>query len=69
MSLIKNAPVCIVNGVPELFETMREAEEHAMTVAYGWCDAGSKPEEEPLIAVMSVVSYLQAQVHLHQLAC
>lgn len=40
-----------------------------MTVAYGWCDAGSKPEEEPLIAVMSVVSYLQAQVHLHQLAC
>jgi hypothetical protein len=47
---------------------MRTAEEYAMTIAYEWCDAGSKPEEEPLIAVMSVVQYLQAQVHLHQLA-
>jgi len=69
MSLIKNAHVCILNGVPELFETMQEAEEHAMTLAYAWCDAGSKPEEEPLIAVMSVVEYLHAQVHLHQLTC
>ena len=69
MSMIKNAYVCVVNGEPELFETMQEAEEHAMTLAYSWCDAGAKPEEEPLIAVMSVVEYLQAQVHLHQLAC
>ena len=68
MSMIKNAYVCILNGVPELFETMQEAEEHAMTLAYSWCDAGSKPEEEPLIAVMSVVEYLQAQEHLSQLA-
>ena len=69
MSMIKNAYVCVVNGEPELFETMQEAEEHAMTLAYSWCDAGAKPEEEPLIAVMSVVEYLQAQEHLAQLAC
>jgi hypothetical protein len=69
MSMIKNAYVCVIDEEPELFETMQDAEEYALTLAYSWCDAGAKPEEEPLIAVMSVVEYLQAQVHLHQLTC
>ena len=68
MSLIKNAYVCVIDGEPELFETMQDAEEYAMTLAYAWHDAGANPEEEPLLAVMSVTNWFQAQDHLAQLA-
>jgi len=68
MSLIKNAYVCVIDGEPELFETMQDAEEYAMTLAYAWHNAGANPEEEPLLAVMSVTNWFQAQDHLAQLA-
>ena len=68
MSMIKNAYVCIVNGEPELFEAMQDAEEYAMTLSYAWHDAGANLEEEPVIVVMPVIDWFQVQGHLHQLA-
>lgn len=67
MSKIKNAYVCIVNGEPELFETEEYAQDYAMCLSSMWHESGTGPA--PKLAVMSVVQYLQAQVHLHQLAC
>ena len=68
MSMIKNSYVCVVNGEFKLFGTMRDAEEHAITIAYKWHDAGANLEEEPVIVVMPVIDWFQVQGHLHQLA-
>lgn len=69
MSLIKNAYVCIVNGVPELFETEDQALELAAEISSDWYEAGADMTAIPKIVVMSVVQYLKAQEHLAQLAC
>ena len=66
MSMIKNAYVCAVNGQPELFETELQAQEYAMDLLSDWHE--SDQEAVPMLAVMSVTEWLQAQEHLQQLA-
>lgn len=66
MSMIKNAYVCAVNGQPELFETELQAREYAMDVLSDWHE--SDQVAVPMLAVMSVTEWLQAQEHLSQLA-
>ena len=61
MSLIKNAYVCAVNGQPELFETEEQAQEYALELSFEWKAAGSDNATMPLLAVMSVTDWLQAQ--------
>ena len=61
MSLIKNAYVCAVNGQPELFETEEQAQEYALELSFEWKAAGSNSATMPLLAVMSVTDWLQAQ--------
>ena len=67
MSMIKNAYVCVVNGQPELFETELQAQEYAMELLSDWHE--SDEVAVPLLAVMSVNQWFQAQEHLTQLAC
>ena len=64
--MIKNAWVCAVNGQPELFETQLHAYEYAMDVLSDWHESDEKVV--PMLAVMSVTEWLQAQEHLSQLA-
>jgi len=66
MSMIKNAYVCAVNGQPELFETELQAQEYAMDLLSDWHE--SDEVAVPMLAVMSVTEWLQAQEHLAQLA-
>ena len=67
MSAIKNAYVCAVNGQPELFETELQAQEYAMDLLSDWHE--SDQVAVPMLAVMSVTEWFQAQEHLAQLAC
>ena len=67
MSMIKNAYVCAVNGQPELFETELQAQQYAMELLSEWHE--SNEVAIPMLAVMSVTEWLQAQEHLTQLAC
>ena len=66
MSAIKNAYVCVVNGQPELFETELQAQKYAMDLLSNWHK--SSEVAVPMLAVMSVTEWLQAQEHLSQLA-
>ena len=66
MSAIKNAYICAVNGQPELFETELQAQEYAMDLLSDWHE--SSEVAVPMLAVMSVNEWLQAQEHLAQLA-
>jgi len=66
VSAIKNAYVCAVNGQPELFETELQAQEYAMDLLSDWHE--SDQVAVPMLAVMSVTGWLQAQEHLSQLA-
>ena len=67
MSGIKNAYVCAVNGQPELFETELQAQQYALDLLSDWHE--SDQVTVPMLAVMSVTEWLQAQEHLAQLAC
>ena len=66
MSMIKNAYVCAVNGQPELFETELQAQEYALDLLSNWHE--SDQVAVPMLAVMSVTAWFQAQEHLAQLA-
>ena len=57
----------MVNGQPELFETELQAQEYAMDLLSDWHE--SDQVAVPMLAVMSVTEWLQAQDHLAQLAC
>jgi len=65
MSAIKNAYVCVVNGQPELFETELQAQEYAMDLLSEWHE--SDEVTVPLLAVMSVNQWFQAEKHLQLL--
>lgn len=67
MSAIKNAYVCAVNGQPELFETELQAQQYALDLLSDWYE--SDQVVVPMLAIMSVTEWLQAQEHLAQLAC
>jgi len=66
VSAIKNAYVCAVNGQPELFETELQAQEYAMDLLSDWHE--SDQVAVPMLAVMSVTEWLQAQVVLTHLS-
>jgi hypothetical protein len=66
MSMIKNAYVCAVNGQPELFETELQAQQYALDLLCNWRE--SDQVAVPMLAVMSVTEWFQAQEHLAQLA-
>ena len=65
MSMIKNAYVCAVNGQPELFETELQAQQYALDLLSDWHE--SDQVAVPMLAVMSVTEWLQAQEHLQLL--
>jgi hypothetical protein len=65
MSMIKNAYVCVVNGQPELFETELQAQEYAMDLLSEWHE--SDEVTVPLLTVMSVNQWFQAEEHLQLL--
>ena len=69
MSAIKNAYVCAVDGVPELFATEDQALELAAEASSAWYDAGADLMNVPRIAVMSANDWLQAQDRLAQAVC
>jgi hypothetical protein len=61
MSMIKNAYVCVIDGVPKLFATEDQALELAAEVSSAWYDAGADLMNVPRIAVMPVIDWHQAQ--------